>query len=792
MAIPVNNRRASQSGFTGGDSFSDIKKLVRLVVKNWYLFILFVPLCIAGAWLYHRYTTPQYRASVTMMFKVESNRAISQSVLTEGFGLSPEMRRFENQSFIIRSQAMARRAVDRLDFAVSYYSKGRMRDSELYDPVPFVVEFDSLHPQLLNTPIYFDFKADGSAKISVTTENAPLHIYADSSNDGYSGDVNISANLKPGEKIDHHALSFSYRAPDNRDLPDAGNYYVVFRSHNSIASQFRSSLSVNNYREGSSIIFISTTGNQPRKLVKFLNVFSQVIVENNLERKNDMASRSIDFIQRQLHQVADTLEITQQQLMDFRRENRFIAPTEMSQKLSAEFFELEKNRRELESAKKYLTTINSRLRENSLDKNDYMLPAFSAEPAAIVQEYVKEHLSLLNEYSLISSQSGGSDNPYLLELKKRIELSKNSLISSISKQIENIDMMLAENRENVAILNSQIEGLPEMERDYLALQRTHDLNDAIYTFLLQKSSEMQIAKASNVPDNEVLDNARVGGPISPDTRGNYMKALILGLVIPSIIIALKEFMNNRIRGREDIEAVFNDIPLVGQIMRNRAQEENVVFNDPGSVIAESFRSLRVRLRFLLTQNQGRVISVTSSNTGEGKTFCSVNLASVYAISGKKTAIVGFDLRKPRLSDMFNIVDRAGISNYLINQASYEEIIYNSGLENLYVVPAGVIPPNPSELISGEKAVELIDKLKKDFEIIIIDTPPVGLVSDGRILMELSHCHLFVVRAGVTIKDHFSLTVSSLIAEDVGCMGLILNDVSEAQSGYGYYTSGYFK
>jgi uncharacterized protein involved in exopolysaccharide biosynthesis len=541
MAIPVNHPGQLPGKNVSNDGFSDIRKIIRLVVRNWYLFVIFVPIGLGTAWIYHRYTVPVYRASITMIFKVDQERNFSNSVLTEGFGLAPEMRSFENQSFIIRSHAMVLRAINRLDFGVSYFSKGRLKDTEIYDPLPFEVRFDSIHPQLLNTNFEATVLPGGQIELSVRSEGGHLHIYQSARNSGYAGPISFDRVVSLGEQVQHPYFSFSLEAPTEGRLPEPGSYMFRFNSHSAIASQFRSSLSVSPYREESSIIFISTTGQQPQKLVKFLNTFSDEVIINNLERKNDMANRSIEFIQRQLVQVADTLKVTQQKLMDFRRENRFMMPSEMSSRLSEEFFEQEKQRRMLEVSYGYFEDIKARLVKNNLEESDYLLPAFSSEPADIVQQFVQDHLALLQEQSLISNQAGNS-NPYQLELQKKIALSQQTLLVAIDKQMESIRMQQVEIGRQTSKLTSQIGDLPELERDFLAMERTHKLNDAIYTFLLQKSSEMQIAKASNVPDNEVLDQASVGGPISPTEKSNYSKGLMAGLIIPALIIALKEIV----------------------------------------------------------------------------------------------------------------------------------------------------------------------------------------------------------------------------------------------------------
>lgn len=790
MVTPVPDQSQGKRHINKTDGFSDIRKIIRLVLKHWYLFLVFLPLCLGIVEFYHRYTPEVYRASVTMLFKANPDRGVSQSSLMEGFGLSPEMRSIENQSFIIRSNKMVRRAVDMLDFGVSYYRKGRLKDTELYGNLPFEIKFDSAHNQLLNTPVYLQFYPDGNIKVSVKTEDAPLHNFSTARNNGSSGPVSFEKVVRWQEHIEHPAFSFSVHAPDNALQNLDATYYITFNSHANITGKFREGLSVSNYREGSSIIFIGTRGEQPQKLVRFLDVFSEVIIVNNLERKNDMANRSLEFIQRQLGQISDTLKVMQQRLMDFRRNNRFLMPSEMSQRLSSEFYEKEKEMMALDLNYDYFVILKKRLQEDNLNENDYLLPAFATDNAGFIRSLVMEHMNLLNEINLLDGMAGRT-NPYQVELTRKLKLSKESLIIVIEKQLETIALQKGEIERHVALLTSKIGDLPALERDYLALERSYKLNDAIYTFLLQKNSETQITKASNIPDNEVLDQASLAGIISPNKKSNYSKAIMLGLLIPAVLIALKEFFNVKIRGRDDLEALSYDVPIIGSIVHSKEAGENVVLDYSNTVIAESFRSLRARLRFLMSQVSGNVISITSTNTGEGKTFCALNLAAVFAISGKKTALVGFDMRKPRLSSVFSLTNQPGISGFLIGQVAIDEIIRPTKQENLFVIPAGIIPPNPSELISGTKTLELFEYLRSNFDMVVIDTPPVGLVSDARILMDLADCHLYVVRAGVTHREHYSVTLSNLLAENIPCLGLILNDVTSSHDGYGYYSSGYY-
>ncbi len=789
MSSNVNPYMQNNSA-KSGDGIGDIRKIIRLILKNWYLFVIFVVLSLSVVWTYHRYTLPLYRSSVTMLFKINPERDFSRSVITEGFGLSSEMKSFENQRFIIRSHAMALRAINRLDFGVAYFVKGRVKDTELYSNLPFKIEFDSLHPQLLNVPIDISFLDDKKIRVSVTTEGGSTHSFAESRDVGYSGPLQFKKTISINEEIIHPAFSFKIVANGNGRIPTKGEYYITFNSHNRLASRYRSSLNVTPYGESASIIFISATGHQPQKLVRFVQTISEEIVVNNLERKNDMANRSISFIQHQLSVVEDTLSVIQQKIIQFRQQHGFVMPTEMSQRLSNDFFEETRRVRELDSQYSYLQLISDRLQSDTLDEDDFLLPAFSDNLSSLLSSLITEHLILLKENQLITSQSG-SKNPYQYELEKKIAHSRNSLLAGINKQMENIELKKSELINYKGKISNEISKLPELEKEYLALERTHKLNDAIYTFLLQKASENQIAKASNVPDNEVLDQATVSGPISPNKRNNYSKGVLVGLIIPVVFIGLKEILNKKVRTKEELENLRFDLPILGTILHNEDKSERVVFDFQNTLIGESFRSLRARLIFMMKQDESVILTITSTNTGEGKTFCSVNLASVFALSGKKTILVGFDLRKPRIAKIFDISSRIGLSSYLSDQNSLEEISFVTMNENLTVIPGGEIPPNPSELVSSEYTSKLFNELKKNYDVIIVDTPPVGLVSDARILMDIADCNLYVVREGVTVKEHLTQTVSNLLEQNVGCLGFIMNDVTSISKGYGYYASGYF-
>lgn len=772
---------------TKSDGLPDIRKIVMLVLKNWYLFLISFPLFIGAIYLYHRYTPVVYKGSVTVMMKSDNQRTPSGAGIIEGFGLSPETKSIENQTIILRSKKVIKRVIDKLDFGIDIYSDGTFKDSDMYHKSPFNITMDSSHVQPLNTAIHLEPVGAQKVKVSIQSDNALLHTFIDQKNHGGSGQIAFEKTINWGDKIETSFGKFTI-SRNNRPAPTA-EFYFFFRSHDWLTSTFRGRVAVNAYKEGSSIIYISTTGTNTQKINTFLKALSDVYIEQSLERKNEIAEKTLAFIDIQLCQVSDTLKETQRKLMEFRRENIFSAPTEISQRLADKYFEYESELNKIQIRKNYYSRLSKHLIEDPVS-DDYLLPAFSFDANSLISSFVTELLTLNNERTIMASETS-ANNPLLNELDKKIAISKENLLLALSKLIKNIDIEEEKLEGQMNSAATKMNFLPETEREYLDIEREHKLNDAIYTFLLQKQSETQITKASNTPDNEILDNASITGIVAPNKKKNTRQSLLLAFILPIGIIVLKEYLNTKIRDKQELLSLAPNASILGYIPEYKGNDNFVIESEPLSSISESFRALRTRLKYLTPQGEKLTITVTSTNTGEGKTFCALNLASAFAISGKKTALIGFDLRKPRLTELFKHHNHLGLSNYLIGQANIDEITYSSDLENLSIIPSGAIPPNPSELISNENTIKLFNEAKELFDIIIVDSPPIGVVADARLLMEHSNCYLFVTRMNKTVKDHFKHTIQNLTDDKIGPIGIVLNGLTSNNSSYGYYSEKYY-
>jgi capsular exopolysaccharide synthesis family protein len=346
-------------------------------------------------------------------------------------------------------------------------------------------------------------------------------------------------------------------------------------------------------------------------------------------------------------------------------------------------------------------------------------------------------------------------------------------------------MAFKENNEQIKNLNNRASTLPVKERELLGIEREFNLNNVLYTFLLQKRAEAQIQKASNKPDNELIDPARVElRPVSPNKAMIYLLAVLMGLGIPFIVVLLADSFDTKITNVEDLKLLTN-LPITGYIPHSKLNYQTVVLNESQSQIAEAFRTFRARMQYFTRDTQSPIILVTSSMTDEGKSFVSMNLASAYSLAGKKTVIVGFDLRKPKYSPDFPINPDKGLSNFLISQNSLEEIIQSSGFENLDIIPAGPVPPNPAELMDSDKTVWLFSELRKRYEFIIVDSAPIGTVSDCYPIAHLADASILLVRSGKSRKKALESTISDISAIGVNGLNILINDLKMSKGAYSY-------
>ena len=761
----------------------DYKKLLFDALKFWWLFAITIPLALLVVIMYHRYTQPIYRASMTLLME-ERGSENAQNSMMEGFGLSSGMRSLDNQIAILRSWEIIRQTIRELDFHVSYYKTGRMKSTELYGSTPFKIHFDSIHPQLINTPIYITQIDDETFRLNAYNESGTSFIYANGSSGPGFGKIQLQETYHFGEWIKTSWMKIKI---ENRGLigSEEKGHYFEFNNPEVLTSQFQSAFFAGKTGENTSIVNLSVTGNNHQKNSVFLNTLAKVFMSTNLEKKSQIATNTISFIEEQLLIISDSLVNKGAELSHFRTSYQIQDVSTQASLLFARIEEFTNQISDLRLSRNYYVYLREYFSSDSLFKSS-IAPAAFPITNPIVSEQIMVIINLNNERQMLAQNR----NPYFIELDSKMEVAQQTLINGIKNQIQIIDAEINRLKGLHAETASQLYQLPETERKLLGIERQFDLSNEVYTFLLRKRSEAQIQKASNTSDHSVLEAARFAGQVYPTTQSDRKKAILIGLLIPLAFIIIRQLLDNKINGSDDVERITR-LPLIGHILHNTKDGNNVVTLYPKSIIAETFRRVRTRLEYMNGDIDTPIIAISSSMGGEGKTFCALNMASVFAISGKRTVLVGFDMRKPGLNKVFDLNNHKGLSQYLIGKATLEEIIQPGPQDNFFVIASGSIPPNPSELIGSHKTNTLFEELKKSFDIILLDTPPMGIVTDGFILARHANSLVFLTRQGYTVKEIFIQTVRQMNDEGIKNIGILVNDINVKKGILGYrYNYGY--
>jgi capsular exopolysaccharide synthesis family protein len=570
-------------------------------------------------------------------------------------------------------------------------------------------------------------------------------------------------------------------------------YGFDFKTFSTLVNTVKSKLEYNVVDRMATVIQINLVAESVAKGVDIVNELMNVYSEQNLEHKNHIASVTIDYIEKQLNEISDSLSQTEDNLQNFRSSNQLLNITDQSTALSTQYMNLQNQLAELVSQKRYYDYVTDLLANDNF--SNLMLPASIGIPDQLLNNLMSELITSEAQRSNLI-ENNQERNPIVQKLGIQIGNLKKTISENISAVRKTTSISIDEMNSRIRKIEADISRVPITQRRLGTIERQYRLNDAIYNYLLEKRAEAKITKASNLPDNLIIEPARMIGtsPISPNKRKNYAIAFFLGLTLPFCYLMIKSTLNNKIESQEDIER-FTDTPVLGKILHNRFKTNNVMSEFPKTDIAESFRALRTNLDFYVRGGFKKVIMVTSCIESEGKSFVASNLAMSYAQLGRKTILVNYDFRKPMIYFKEQEESYEGLSSYMINKTTLEKIIIRSPLENLHYITAGILPPNPVELIALEKTEKLLTDLKNNYDIIVLDTTPLAQVTDAYLLIDHSEIKIIVVRQNRSLKNVFSLIMKDLHQKNVSNMCIVYNDVRLFREQYGYaygYKKGHKK
>jgi tyrosine-protein kinase Etk/Wzc len=775
------------------DDDIDITRYLSLFASNWLWIAVSLFIALSVVYLVNKYTPRIYEVKSTLLMEEsgsQSSLASIDKLMPSGDYLSGG-RKLGNEVIILKSHSLNYRVMEEIpDFHIAYVPLSRygFRGERMYKSSPFIVrKLNDNQPYGVNIEIHFV----GTDRYRVNFESDDIKLLEARDrkhNRGKRESFNHENVYRLGEAFNSLGFNFSVERRDSSDIeikPDS-RYLVWFESSEDLADRYRANLSVKVEKEDASVFILSFRGYAPQQAADYLNKLMELYSRQGLEWKTRAAESSMVFIDDQLGLISDSLNRVENTMERFRRHNRFVDLTLEGSLILQKLEEVEREKNTVSLQLQYYQYLLKYI--DSRDESGAIISPGAMGITDPVFVGLVNHFAELQQKKKLAAYNIREDQPQVKLIEEEIENAREALHGNVLSTISQMNMAITDANQRIADVEHDLDKLPGTERELIGIQRKFDLNNSVYTFLLERRAEAGIARASQLSDNRIIDMAssRSYVRVSPNITRNYLSAFILALLIPLVTILLIDMLNTRVIDRHDIESI-TKTPIIGFINHSDTGEGIPVVEKPGSTLAESFRSIRTSLKFYTGQTKCPVIVVSSPVSGEGKTFISVNLAAIISMMDKKVLLVSLDLRKPRAHLMINggVSSNTGMSSYLSNNAGFDDIIQTTGVDNLWFAPAGTPPPNPSELIGSERMKEFIARARSSFDAIIIDTPPVGLVTDAMLLSDYANVSLFIIRQRYSIKNSLRLIDEVFRRGDMKNVALVVNDISTS----GYYGHG---
>ncbi|WP_366184881.1 polysaccharide biosynthesis tyrosine autokinase [Flavobacterium ovatum] len=781
----------------------DFKGFLIKIGSYWKWFLISLIITFTIAYQVNIRKEKIYGMETLISVKEESNPLFTSntSLVFNWGGISDQV---STISTIFQSRSHNELVVEKLQFYIDYLAQGKYNLVDAYGAVPFYVNIDKTKGQIVNTLIGIKFISESEYEIRIPFASNGVRLVS-YSNNSYGNTAVVPGDFvkryKVGTQVSLPFLNWKLQIKDNPGFYNGNEYFVKFNDFDGTVSRFKG-VNVRVDDRAGSIITLSMQGTNKARMVEYLNATVRMLSKRQLDDKNRFATNTISFIDSTLVAMESQLRETGDELKTFRKSKNIYDIEAGGEKFSDKIYGYDVQKDEIARKIAYYNSLKAYLK-NSVDYSKLPAPSIAGIDDPNVVSAISKLISLSTQRSEMA-YAVKSDKIFK-DFDIQMDAIKNVLLENIStaKTSLQYDLTLVNNKINQA--ENTIKKLPDDQQELIKIKRKYDLSDKIYSTFLQKRSEADIVKAANLSDIHFIDPAKDigGGLLGPKTSVNYVLALFLGILFPLIFVFTIFFINNSIQNTDDIHSL-TQIPLIGVVGYNKSGSDLAVFEKPKSALSESFRAIRSSLQFLYKQQNldgAKTLMITSSVSGEGKTFCSVNIATVFALSEKKTVIVGLDLRKPKLSDEFNLMNEVGVVNYLINQKGVDDIINKTHIPYLDVILSGPIPPNPSELILSDRMESLMKELKNKYDYIILDTPPVGLVSDALELSQYVDVSLYIVRQNFSKKEMITLLNNRVKRKELTNTSIIFNGFENKAKygsaygygygyGYGAYSNGY--
>ena len=770
----------------------DFATIYTALILNWKWFVLSLIICMGAAHIYLRYATPIYQSAAKLLIKDDEGSGSSfkgsNSIMSAtNLGIISNSNGIDNEMEILKSRTLAQQTVYDLKLYVNYRHEGKLKDHVLYGDQEVNIDMDLEHLKKLNAPM----------NLKITREGRNYHVtgsyYVPIDNNSFKPEaVNIDKTFSAlPATIGTRVGVVRFTQNGNYMLRDGESLKATMIAPEIAAGKYVGNLNVTESSKTTTIVDLVLNDEIPQRAIDYLKQLAIVYNRQANEDKNEIAVRTEQFINQRLEKINAELGSTEGQLENYKKRNNMV---ELKTNATQAVANADQYAQKLSEANTQVALLDELTKYMNEPSNRHQpIPSNVGLSDASAT-------SLINEYNKIALQrnqllhSASENSPTVTPLTAQLD----DLNSSIKRAMTQARAGLKIQRNSIAAqagkYEGQINNTPEQERMLTQIGRQQEVKSGLYLMLLQKREENSISLAATADKGKLIDTPVFTGKVTPKNSIIMLIALILGLAIPAGILFLLEFFRYKIEGHNDVEKLTN-LPIIADVAiaseRAKTKADIVVHENKNNLMEEIFRSLRTNLQFLLKQHD-KVIMFTSTTSGEGKTFIASNVAISFALLGKKVVLVGLDVRKPRLAELLEIDDHHhGITNLLVkdevNWSDVKEQIIPSGInDKLDILMAGPVPPNPGELVTRESLDQTMEQLKEHYDYILIDTAPVGLVTDTLALGRISNATVYVCRADFTQKASFGLINSLSMEKKLPNMSIVLNGVDLSKKKYGYY------
>jgi len=769
----------------------DLRGIFRKLIAKWWLFLITTTISVGLAVAYLKTTPKQFsvQAVLLMSEKSRSSFGASQDDFIKGVSYLRGSTDIEDQISVLTSRSNITKTLKRLDLGINYFETDNLLTVEKYEYPPFFVKLDTLALQVTDIPVHVSVdRVKGTYRVKAKGRNVQLYnVQKQEVMPEFIPDYEVDQTVAVGQPFVAKNLGFTIEFPEDRQY-DGKDHFFIIRNLDGLVNEYRGKVLAEPLSDKSNIVVLRSKGEVVQKERRFLNKLMDTYIEGELYKQQQKGLKTINFIDQQIGTVSDSLRQAENSIVGFRGSSGgMMSATGTSDQLFSERSRLEDERSILMRRRSYCRSVLEKVRGAS-DLRNVPAPSSSGIDDPVLNNLVLDVIKLSADLAAANLSTVRS-NPTVIAMERKLRNMTASLAQTAESLVQQADISIADVNRRLGRIGYEFNQLPENERRLGNIERQFKLSEGLYNYLMEKRAEAGIAIASDQIDKVVVDEARQQGlgPVAPDKKVVLGGALVLGLLLPMGFIILRDFFNDRVADADELKRL-SPVPLLAMIPTSK--RKRVLPDEPKSMLAESFRTARINLQYLNVGAQRQVIGFTSSMSGEGKTFCAVNMATIMALSGKRTLLIDADMRRPRVAEALELGEGSGLSTYLIGEADMQGLVRTTNIPGLEVITAGPIPPNPLELVEQERLSDLFRTMRGSYDHIIMDASPMGLVSEYVILMRHVDVTLYVARQGVTRRSALRLISEMFQERKVANVNLLLNDVKPGQGygeGYGYYT-----